>query len=63
MANKLKEIRERKGLSVSELARAANITRQTIHRLESDLDSSANTKTLISIAKALDVKVTDFFMD
>lgn len=61
--NKLKEIRESKGISVSELARVANITRQTIHRLESDIDNSANTQTLKSLADALGVKVSDFFMD
>lgn len=61
--NKLKEIRESKGISVSELARVANITRQTIHRLENEIDNSANTKTLKSLADALDVKVSDFFMD
>ena len=61
--NKLKEIRESKGISVSELARVANITRQTIHRLESNIDNSANTKTLKSLADALGVKVSDFFMD
>ena len=63
MANKLKSIRESKKMSVSELARISNITRQTIHRLENDQVEIANTKTLKSLADALGVCVADFFAD
>lgn len=63
MANRMKSIRESKGLSVSELARRSKVTRQTIHRLENDEVNSANSKTLMRIADALDVKVTDFFAE
>ena len=61
--NRLKQIRESKEISVSELARMSNVTRQTIHRLENEDDNTANTKTLKSLAEALGVKVVDFFMD
>ena len=63
MANKLKSIRESKKMSVSELARISNITRQTIHRLENEQVEIANTKTLKSLADALGVCVTEFFSD
>ena len=63
MANKLKSIRESKNMSVSELSRISNITRQTIHRLENDQVEFANTKTLKSLADALGVCVTDFFSE
>ena len=63
MANRLKSIRESKGISVSELARLSNVTRQTIHRLENEQVEAANTRTLKSLADALNVKVTDFFME
>ena len=61
--NRLKEIRESKGFSVSKLASMSNVTRQTIHRLESEKDSVASIKTLKALAEALSVKVTDFFVD
>lgn len=61
--NNLKDIRESKGISISELARKANVTRQTIHRLENEKDDTANSKTLKSLADALEVKVTDFFVE
>ena len=61
--NKLKEIRESKGISASELSRKSNVTRQTIHRLESESVDSANSKTLLSLAKALGVEVADFFVE
>lgn len=59
--NKLKEIRESKGLSITELSRLSNVTRQTIYRLEDGKDEVANSKTLRSLADALGIKVSDFF--
>lgn len=59
--NKLKEIREGKGISIAELARISNVTRQTIYRLEGGKDNVANSKTLVALADALGVKVSDFF--
>ena len=61
--NRLKEIRESKGFTISELARLSNVTRQTIYRLENEQDDTANSKTLKALADALTVKVTDFFVD
>jgi len=59
--NKLRQIRLGAGLTVSELAKASNVTRQTIYRLETETDSTANTKTLKALADALHVQVVDFF--
>ena len=59
--NKLKEIRESKGLSISELSRLSNISRQTIYRLESGEDKVVNSKTLKALADALGVSMTVFF--
>ena len=60
--NRLKDIRETKGMTITDLAAASGITRQTIYRLESDQDDTANTKTLKALADALGVKISDFFM-
>lgn len=58
---KLKEIREEKGMTISALAQKSGITRQTIYRLENEMESTANSKTLVALADALGVRVTDFF--
>jgi len=63
MANRLKEIRESKGISISELSRTSHVTRQTIYRLEGEFDDTANSKTLKALADALECKVTDFFVE
>ena len=60
---KLKEIREEKGVTISALAQKSGITRQTIYRLENEMESTANSKTLVALADALGVRVTDFFAD
>ena len=61
--NKLQEIRLQKKLSISDLAKISGITRQTIWRLETETDESANSKTLKALADALGVKITDFFAE
>jgi putative transcriptional regulator len=48
------QLREKKGLSQSDLARAVMKDRQTIHRIETG-DSNPTVHTLHDIAKALDV--------
>ena len=63
MANKLQEIRESKGLSISELSRKSNVSRQTIYSLEAEEVDKANLQTLKSLADALEVRVTDFFIE
>ena len=59
--NKLRDIREQKAMSISELARASNVSRQTIYRLENEEEETANSKTLKALATALNVSVLDFF--
>jgi len=60
--NRLKEIRESKGMSVLELSKASGITRQTIYRLEEEKEDTANSKTLKALANSLGVSVMDFFI-
>jgi len=61
--NRLKEIRESKNMTITQLAELSKITRQTIYRLENDEVDAANTQTLKRLADALGVKITDFFME
>lgn len=61
--NRLKEIRESKGMTISELSKDSGITRQTIYRLEEEKEDTANSKTLKALANSLGVSVMDFFAD
>ena len=63
MGNRLQEIRESKGLSISELSRKADVSRQTIYSLEAEEVEKTNLQTLKKLADALDVRVTDFFIE
>ena len=58
----LRECRAAARLSQEQAAEKLGVTRQTIYRLESDEDDTANTKTLKALADALGVKISDFFM-
>ena len=59
-ANKLKEVRTRRGMSISELARRSKVSRMTIHEIESG-DSNPTAKTIESICKALDENPNNIF--
>lgn len=62
MANRLKEVRFHKMLSVAELARRSGISRSTIHKLErGDMRQAYTTRTLLRLAHALDTPVTEIF--
>lgn len=62
MTNILKEIREKKGVSVSELARKSGLSRQTIYNIEGDPNRVLDSKTMEDIAAALGVKVSKIFL-
>lgn len=64
MGYKVKEFREKIGMSQSELARRAGVSRQTIWSIEDDNQYRTTVTTLFKIATALGVKVDDiFFVD
>ena len=60
---RLREIRESKGITQEELANKSGITRTTIWKLETGDDEVSTTKTLLSLAKALECSISDFFSD
>lgn len=51
--NKLKEVRKKRGMSISELSRRTNISRVTITRLENGEETNPKLKTVSVISKAL----------
>ncbi len=61
MKNRLKEMRELKGLSQEELAKEAEISRTTISEIETEKKVVVTNITLEKIANALGMKVTDIF--
>lgn len=57
---KLKEHREKLELTQEELANKANLTQQTVCRIEK-IGSSPSLSTLIKYLKGLDINITDLF--
>lgn len=61
MGNKLKEFREKKGLTQNELAEKSNVSRVTISQLEQGIEKNTTTKTLLKLAAALETTVDNIF--
>jgi transcriptional regulator with XRE-family HTH domain len=58
----VREIRERKGLTQEELSEKSGVSRATIWALERDENKVTTTKTLCSLAEALDVEMDELFL-
>ena len=61
MKNRLKEFREKKGLSQEQLAEMSGISRTTISDLENEKKQVTTNVTLEKLANALGKKVTSIF--
>lgn len=61
MGYKIKEVREAKKMSQTELAEKSNVSRTVINQLETGVRRVTTTDTLVKIASALNVKVEDIF--
>lgn len=57
----IKNIRERKKLTIYKLSKMTGINRSYLTQLENNKKFNPSLKTMYSIAKALDVKVDDLF--
>lgn len=60
MKLKIRQIREKRGMSQEELSRESGVSRATISGLETNPDAVTTTETLQKLAAALRVKVSDF---
>lgn len=61
MKNKLKKVREEKGMSQEELAEKSGVSRTTISAIETEKKKITTNITLERIAKALGEKVSNIF--
>lgn len=61
MQYRIREIRESRGISQTELADKAGVTRATIWKLETGEDEVTTTKTLLKISEALGVDAKELF--
>jgi len=59
IANNVKKIRAKKGYSLEKVARLADLSLNTIVKIESGVNKNPTIDTLSKIAKALDVGVDD----
>lgn len=62
MKFKIKEHREKEGITQEELSKKSGVSRAIISGLESGTIVTTTTKTLIRIADALNCKVSDIFL-
>lgn len=63
MNYKIKELRERKGMTQTELAKKANVSRTIISGLENGTIEVTTTETLKKIADVLEEKVSALFFE
>ena len=62
MTNRLKEVREKKGLTVLQLSQKSGVSRQTIYNLEADPAAIVTSEVMEQLAKALGIKATKIFL-
>ena len=63
MGYKIEVFRKAKGMTQEELSAASGVSRAIIASLESGARTNTTTKTLVSLAKALDTTVDNIFFD
>ena len=61
MGYKIKEVREKQGITQEELSNKSGVSRAISASLENDDNASTTTKTLSKIAQALGVPVSQIF--
>lgn len=61
MGYKIKEVREKKGMTQEALSEASGVSRTTIWALENGNERTTTTKTLLKIAQALGTTVDEIF--
>ena len=62
MKNRLKELREERGISQEKLSELCGLSRATISKIENNEEVMVNTRTIVKIADVFGVKPSDIFL-
>ncbi len=62
MQTKIKDFREKRGITQEELAKKSGISRTTISSLENGILNNTTNTTMVKIAEALNCKVSEIFL-
>lgn len=62
MKNRVKELREVKGITQEDLARKAGVARTVISQLETESRKAITSETMLKLAEALEKPVKDIFL-
>lgn len=60
--NRLKELREERGISQEKLSEISGISRATLSKIENNEEMNLNTRTIAKLAAAFQVKPSDIFL-
>lgn len=60
--NRLKAIREEKGISQEELSEKTGLSRTTISKIENNEEAVVSTKTIAKLAEVFDVAPSEIFL-
>lgn len=60
--NRLKELREERGISQEKLAEMSGISRTTISKIEGNEEAVVNTRTIVKLAEVFDVNPSEIFL-
>jgi transcriptional regulator with XRE-family HTH domain len=60
--NRLKELREERGISQEKLSELSGISRTTLSKIENNEEVNVNTRTIAKLAEVFDVKPSEIFL-
>ena len=60
--NRLKELREERGISQERLSELSGISRTTLSKIENNEEVSVNTRTIARLADVFDVNPSEIFL-
>ena len=60
--NRLKKLREERGISQEKLSEMSGISRTTLSKIENNEEVSVNTRTIVKLAEVFDVNPSEIFL-
>lgn len=60
--NRLKELREERGISQEELSELSGISRTTLSKIENNEEANVNTRTIAKLADVFDIRPSEIFL-